>query len=85
MQINNKVFFIFATLALCSLVYIAALFYSPIPNHVIDRDNSGVISIVEAINGLDFGERVVSGQPNCIEYYWLKDGLKAYENCTEQL
>ena len=73
----------FGVLASCSLLYGAVLFYSPLPLQVIDRDGSGVVSIVEAIDTLDIGKRAVTNKPSCTEYYWLKDGLPAYESCTK--
>jgi hypothetical protein len=69
-------------LPLCG--YGIILFKSPIPYDVVDRDNSGIVSILEALDSLDIGERkVVLNSRNCIEYYWLKDGLPAYTSCIQ--
>ena len=69
-------------LPLCG--YGIILFKSPIPYDVVDRDNSGIVSILEALDSLDVGEReIVLNGRDCIEYYWLKDGLQAHTNCTQ--
>ncbi|WP_133247267.1 hypothetical protein [Azospira sp. I13] len=65
--------------------YVAIIFCSPMPFNVMDRDNSGVVSLIEAIDSLDVGQRVVTGKESCTEYFWLKDGLPAYEVCAEKL
>ncbi|PVZ68860.1 hypothetical protein [Pelagibaculum spongiae] len=71
-----------ALLLLCG--YGIILFKSPIPYDVVDRDNSGIVSILEALDSLDIGEReIILNSRNCIEYYWLKDGLPAHTNCTQ--
>ena len=66
-------------------LYAAALWFSPLPLRVIDRDGSGVVSVFEAIDALDIGKRVVAEEPSCTEYFWLKDGLPAYEDCHQKL
>jgi len=50
-----------------------------------DRDKSGTVSFFEAMDALDIGQRAIAGKANCTEYFWLKDGLPAYESCTEKL
>ena len=71
-----------ALLLLCG--YGIILFKSPIPYDVVDRDNSGIVSILEALDSLDIGEReIILNSRNCIEYYWLKDGLPAHTTCTQ--
>ncbi|MDD2720442.1 MAG: hypothetical protein PHH47_03965 [Gallionella sp.] len=79
----KRIFIGFGVLAICSLLYGIALFSSPLPLQVIDRNRSGVVSITEALDALDVGKRDATGKPNCTEYYWLKDGLPAYEICTK--
>jgi len=72
------------TLLLLLCGYGVILFKSPIPYDVVDRDNSGIVSILEALDSLDIGKReVVLNGRNCLEYYWLKDGLPAHTSCTQ--
>ncbi len=59
-------------------VYAFGIAQSPLSYSIIDRDGSNVISVLELIDSFDVGTRE-SG--NCLEYYWLKDGLTAYEYC----
>ena len=54
---------------------------SPLPISVIDRDGSGVISLGEAISTIDVGTRPSPSRPSCTEYFWLKDGSPAFEQC----
>ncbi|TWX63614.1 hypothetical protein [Colwellia sp. C1TZA3] len=64
--------------------YGVILYKSPIPYEIADRDKSGVVSILEAVDSLDIGQRkVVINSINCIEYFWLKDGLSAHTNCPQ--
>ena len=64
--------------------YGVILYKSPIPYKVVDRDNSGVVSILEAVDSLDVGQRkVVINSINCIEYFWLKDGSPAHTTCSQ--
>lgn len=72
-------------LAVALLSYAAVLWFSPLPFRIIDRDGSGVVSALEAIDALNIGKRAVSEKPSCTEYFWLKDGLPAYEDCTQRL
>lgn len=65
-----------------ALWYVLLLAFSPLPLHVIDRDKSGIVSFVEALDSVDIGKRAIDGKPSCIEYFWFKDGLPAYESCT---
>jgi len=75
----------FGTLASGLLLYAAALWFSPLPLRVIDRDGSGVVSVFEAIDALNIGKRSFAEKPSCTEYFWLKEGLPAYEDCTHKL
>ena len=84
MRAKNKLIACSA-LAAGLFLYAAVLCFSPLPLRVIDRDGSGVVSVFEAIDALDIGKRVVAEKPNCTEYFWLKDGLPAYEDCTRKL
>lgn len=74
----------FGVLVAGLLSYAAILFSSPLPLQVIDRDSSGVVSVFEAIDALDIGQRAVAEKPSCTEYFWLKDGLSAYEDCPQK-
>ena len=67
-----------ALLAVCSLAYVIVLSTSPLPLICIDRDRSGLVSIGEAFDALNIGKRDIKDCPNCVEYYWLKDGVTAY-------
>ena len=62
--------------------YIFILSFSPLPISVIDRDQSGIVSIGEAFDAIDIGKRQSKSSPSCTEYFWLKDGLPAYERCS---
>jgi hypothetical protein len=81
MRINGKIVVLFLV-GVFALSYVSLLVFSPLPLHVIDRDESGIVSIGEALDSADIGKRAVDGKPNCIEYFWLKDGLPAYESCV---
>lgn len=62
--------------------YVLILTSSPLPFRVIDRDQSGIVSIGEALDAIDIGKRQNKTSPGCTEYFWLKDGLPAYEQCS---
>ena len=82
MNIRLVVALIILFISLCG--YGVILFKSPIPYDVVDRDSSGIVSVSEAIDSLDVGKRkIVINSINCIEYFWLKDGLPAHTNCTQ--
>ena len=81
MRINGKIV-VLVLMAAVVLWYLLLLELSPLPLHVIDRDKSGIVSFIEALDSADIGKRAVDGKPNCIEYFWLKDGLPAYESCA---
>ena len=81
MRINKKTVALVLMLVV-ALWYVLLLEFSPLPLHVIDRDESGIVSLIEALDSADIGMRAVDGKPNCIEYFWFKDGLPAYETCT---
>lgn len=81
MRINGKTIILILMLAVV-LLYILPLAFSPLPLQVIDRDRSGIVSFIEALDSADIGKGAVDGKPNCIEYFWFKDGLPAYESCT---
>lgn len=74
------------SLALILLVaagcYALLLQLSPLPLHLMDRNNSGVVSLGEAINAQDVARRPSTANPNCIELYWLKDGTEAMLDCA---
>jgi hypothetical protein len=61
--------------------YVLILTSSPLPISVIDRDQSGIVSIGEALDAIDIDKRQSKSSPSCTEYFWLKDGLTAYERC----
>ncbi len=69
--------------AIAVIAYSFIIVTSPLPNDVIDRDHSGVISFGEAINSVDVSNRPSSHSPRCREYFWLKDGSTAYEQCSK--
>jgi hypothetical protein len=81
MRINRKTI-VLVLMGAVALWYVLLLVFSPLPLHVIDRNKSGIISFGEALDSADIGKRAVGGKPNCIEYYWLKDGFPAYESCA---
>ena len=81
MRINGKIIVLVLMVAV-ALWYVSLLIFSPLPLHVIDRDKSGIVSFLEALDSADIGKKAVEGKPNCIEYFWLKDGLPAYESCA---
>jgi hypothetical protein len=81
MRINGKTLVVVLIVAV-ALWYVLLLEFSPLPLLVIDRDKSGIVSFIEALDSADIGKRAVDGKPNCIEYFWFKDGLPAYESCT---
>ena len=62
-------------------IYGAIIATSPLPWAEIDQDGSGVVSLIEAIDAHDVGERPSARNPDCVEYFWFKDGLTAYEKC----
>ncbi|WP_440876088.1 hypothetical protein [Thalassotalea sp. PLHSN55] len=63
-------------------LYLYTLVSSPLPYSVIDTDNSGIVSITEALNASEIGTRsLIKENETCIDYYWLKDGLSAYQDC----
>lgn len=63
-------------------LYIYTLISSPLPIEVIDRDGSGIVSISEALSSSDIGTRTIMRlDETCIDYYWLKDGESAFEDC----
>ena len=63
------------------MIYGILIALSPLPNKVIDSNNSGLISFGEAFDAVDVGTRVNPDNSRCTEYYWFKDGLTAYEKC----
>ena len=69
-----------AILAL-ALAYSALLALSPLPAHVMDRDESGLVSLGEAVDSYDTDHRPHPAKPGCVEYFWLKDGTAAYISC----
>lgn len=81
MRINRQINVLVLIVAVV-LCYVLQLAFSPLPLSVIDRDESGIVSFMEALDSVDVRKRAVDGKPNCIEYFWLKDGLTAYESCT---
>lgn len=82
MRLNGKAV-VLILMSIVALGYVSLLAFSPLPFQIIDRDKSGIISLVEALDSADIGERGVDGKPSCIEYFWSKDGLPAYETCTD--
>lgn len=66
-------------------LYTAILLFSPLPITVIDVDGSGVVSLAEAMGAIDIGKKEIAETPNCIEYFWLKDGMSAYIDCPHKL
>lgn len=66
-------------------VYVILIETSPLPYEVIDRDSSGAVSFLEAIDAHDIGTREGAHGRGCIEYFWLKDGLPAYEQCSSDV
>lgn len=82
MRINGKII-VLVLMSAVALWYVSLLVFSPLPLHVIDRDKSGIVSFGEALDSSDIGKRAVDSKPNCIEYFWLKDGLPAYESCAK--
>jgi len=63
-------------------IYGAAIYFSPLPYEIIDQNKSNIVSVVELIDAYDIGKRAQAGSHSgCYEYYWLKDGLPAYETC----
>lgn len=71
-------------MAVCAIAYTILLAVSPLPLSYIDRNRSGIVSIEEALNTIDIGEREIKGQPDCVEFFWLKDGLTAYVRCPDK-
>ena len=72
----------------CILVLVFYFFFiyvSPLPVAVIDQNGSGFVSVSELLNARDIGAREIIGKQGCTEYYWLKDGLPAYEKCTNNV
>ncbi len=66
-------------------MYVFLIRVSPLPYNVIDRDGSGVVSFIEAVDAHDIGKRESSSGAGCIEYFWLKDGLPAHEQCSNNI
>ena len=62
-------------------LYVLLIYFSPISIPVIDRDNSGFVSLFEAIDSYDVGRRPSESIPGCTEIFWLKDGLPATLEC----
>lgn len=81
MRLNRRVV-VLVLMGIVALGYVSLVVFSPLPFQIIDRDKSGIISLVEALDSVDIGERGTSGKPICTEYFWLKDGLPAYETCA---
>jgi hypothetical protein len=79
---GKKIVLASAVIALPLGVYALTLAFSPLPVSVIDRDHSGIISLGETLGATDIGQRQSKRGPGCIEYFWLKDGLPAYEHCS---
>jgi len=78
---SKKLFLISgAAVLLLIAAYALILAVSPLPLSVIDRNHSGTVSLGEALNAIDIGQRKTAS--DCIEYFWLKDGLPAYEHCS---
>jgi hypothetical protein len=67
---------------IAAAIYGLSIALSPLPTSVIDRDQSGIVSFGEALNASDVEQRPGENGPGCIEYFWLKDGLPAYEQCS---
>ena len=67
-----------AVISLCGV----QLYLSPLPLKIIDQDGSGVLSLSEILSARDVGTRKVAGKSWCTEYFWYKDGLRAYESCA---
>ena len=61
-------------MAVCATTYATMLTISPLPLMYIDTNRSRFVSIEEALNSIDVDDWEVLGQPDCIEYFWLKDG-----------
>ena len=80
---GKKLVLILGAAALLIAAYALILIASPLPLGVIDRNHSGVVSLGEALDAIDIGQRKTA--PDCIEYFWLKDGQPAYENCSSSM
>ncbi len=62
-------------------IYAGIIYLSPLPMQVIDRDSSGIVSPAEAMDANDVGRRPDPQDPDCVEFYWLKDATVAYVSC----
>ena len=82
-----KKFFALSIIAILPLfllsIYVYAIVISPLPMAIIDRDNSGLISFEEALDANQVGKRPSLTKLDCIEYYWLKNRVTAYELCRK--
>jgi hypothetical protein len=84
---NNTIATIITSLTMASILvgaYVFPILSSPLPTNVIDSDSSGFITPIEALEAHDIGRRDYASESNsCTEYYWLKDGLPAYDTCIK--
>lgn len=79
-RVSAAIFIVTTVLALYGLM----IGRSPLPINIIDRNSSGIVSFGEAMNAHDIGQREGSGGPGCVEYYWYKDGMPAYQKCGNE-
>ena len=80
---KKAVYICIGLMAVCATTYATILTISPLPLLFIDTNRSGFVSLEEALNCINIGKRKNKGQPNCTEYYWLKDGFAAYISCPD--
>jgi len=81
MVMKRAIYICIGLMAVCATTYATILTTSPLPLVFIDKNSSGFVSIEEALNAIDIGERKIKDRPNCTEYFWLKDGFTAYISC----
>jgi hypothetical protein len=82
---KRKFIFFIIAFTIFLTAYVILIETSPLPYKVIDRYGSGVVSFLEADDAHDVGKRVSSSGTNCVEYFWLKDGLSAYVQCPNNI
>jgi hypothetical protein len=71
----------FAAFAVAYILY--AVWQNDFPFSLMDLDDNGFVSPSEFIGSFDLGYRQVIGQGrNCIEIYYLKDGLERKVVCA---
>jgi len=65
-----------------AIIYIFFVLLSPLPYKFMDFNKNEWVELNEAFTAIDIGTRnIENNDKNCLEYFYLKDGIQAYLYC----